>query len=253
VTSRTAIWHPALACRLAQPELANLLGPKPPIVTGAGQGIGRLAAEALDAGARVVTPIGPNNFPARAAPSLQARGWMPRSPSLMSRLAARRRGRRPTGVPLRRHRYSGQQCRHRRSETPAEQVTDEHWLNVIDVNLMHLLCCAPSASTCSAQSPAHRQYRLDVRFIVNQATGAMLLQRVKGAVHHLTKSLAAEWARAAFVSMRWRRPISQPAERIRQEQPADVWCLDRRHADGADGESTRLPPSSCSWRPRPPA
>ncbi len=99
-----------------------------------------------------------------------------------------------------------------RSETPAETVTDEHWLNVIDVNLNGTFWCCRAFGNQHAEGEVgnHRQCRLDVRLHRQQAAGTVLLQRLKAAVHHLTKSLAAEWARAASASTRWRRPISRP-------------------------------------------
>ena len=63
-----------------------------------------------------------------------------------------------------------------RSETPAETVTDEHWLNVIDVNLNGIFwCCrAFGKHMLQAQDGLHRQCRLDVRLHRQQAAGAVL-------------------------------------------------------------------------------
>jgi NAD(P)-dependent dehydrogenase (short-subunit alcohol dehydrogenase family) len=83
-----------------------------------------------------------------------------------------------------------------RSETPAEAVTDEHWLNVIDVNLNGVFWC------CRAFGRHMLEQRRGVivnigsmsGFIVNRPQGQSYYNASKAGVHHLTKSLAAEWA-----------------------------------------------------------
>ena len=69
-----------------------------------------------------------------------------------------------------------------RSETPAEKTTDEHWLNVIDVNLNGVFwCCrAFGRHMLDKQVGLDRQYRLDVGLHRQQAAGAELLQRLQG-------------------------------------------------------------------------
>jgi NAD(P)-dependent dehydrogenase (short-subunit alcohol dehydrogenase family) len=83
-----------------------------------------------------------------------------------------------------------------RSMTPAETVTDEHWNNVIDVNLNGTFWC------CRAFG-RHMLGRGDGTivnigsmsgFIVNKPQEQAYYNASKAAVHHLTKSLAAEWA-----------------------------------------------------------
>jgi NAD(P)-dependent dehydrogenase (short-subunit alcohol dehydrogenase family) len=83
-----------------------------------------------------------------------------------------------------------------RSQTAAEDVTDEHWLNVLDVNLNGTFWC----------SRAFGRYMLEQKsgvivnvgsmsgFIVNRPQAQSYYNASKAAVHHLTKSLAAEWA-----------------------------------------------------------
>ena len=82
-----------------------------------------------------------------------------------------------------------------RSETPAEDVTDEHWLNVIDVNLNGLFwCCRAFGKPMLA---AGRGSIVNIGsmsgFIVNKPQPQAYYNASKAAVHHLTKSLAAEW------------------------------------------------------------
>ena len=82
-----------------------------------------------------------------------------------------------------------------RSQTPAEDVTDEHWLNVIDVNLNGLFwCCRAFGKTMLA---AGRGSIINIGsmsgFIVNKPQQQAYYNVSKAAVHHPTKSLAAEW------------------------------------------------------------
>ncbi|HWU71992.1 MAG TPA: SDR family oxidoreductase [Sphingomonas sp.] len=83
-----------------------------------------------------------------------------------------------------------------RSETAAEDVADEHWLNVLDVNLNGTFWCARgfgkhmlargSGSIVNVGSMSG--------FIVNRPQPQSYYNASKAAVHQLTKSLAAEWA-----------------------------------------------------------
>jgi NAD(P)-dependent dehydrogenase (short-subunit alcohol dehydrogenase family) len=82
-----------------------------------------------------------------------------------------------------------------RSETPAETVTDEHWLNVIDVNLNGTFwCCrAFGKHMLAAKSGSIVNIGSMSGFIVNKPQEQAFYNASKAAVHHLTKSLAAEW------------------------------------------------------------
>jgi NAD(P)-dependent dehydrogenase (short-subunit alcohol dehydrogenase family) len=82
-----------------------------------------------------------------------------------------------------------------RSETPAEEVSDEHWLNVIDVNLNGVFwCCRAFGKHMLA---AGRGSIVNIGsmsgFIVNKPQQQAYYNASKAGVHHLTKSLAAEW------------------------------------------------------------
>lgn len=83
-----------------------------------------------------------------------------------------------------------------RSETPAEDVANEHWLNVIDVNLNGTFWCARAFGR--HMLAAGRGSIVNVGsmsgFIVNRPQPQSYYNASKAAVHQLTKSLAAEWA-----------------------------------------------------------
>jgi NAD(P)-dependent dehydrogenase (short-subunit alcohol dehydrogenase family) len=83
-----------------------------------------------------------------------------------------------------------------RSETPAETVSDEHWLNVIDVNLNGTFwCCrAFGKHMLAAKSGSIVNIGSMSGFIVNKPQEQAFYNASKAAVHHLTRSLAAEWA-----------------------------------------------------------
>ena len=83
-----------------------------------------------------------------------------------------------------------------RSETPAEDLTDEHWLNVIDVNLNGLFwCCrAFGRSMLAARKGSIVNIGSMSGYIVNKPQPQAQYNASKAGVHHLTKSLAAEWA-----------------------------------------------------------
>jgi NAD(P)-dependent dehydrogenase (short-subunit alcohol dehydrogenase family) len=83
-----------------------------------------------------------------------------------------------------------------RSETAAEDVADEHWLNVIDVNLNGSFWCARAFGRHMLK--AGRGTIVNVGsmsgIIVNRPQPQSYYNASKAAVHQLTKSLAAEWA-----------------------------------------------------------
>ncbi|MCX5520816.1 SDR family oxidoreductase [Kaistia defluvii] len=83
-----------------------------------------------------------------------------------------------------------------RSMTPAETVTDEHWLNVIDVNLNGTFWCCRAFGNymLKAKSGAIVNIGSMSGFIVNKPQEQAFYNASKAGVHHLTKSLAAEWA-----------------------------------------------------------
>jgi NAD(P)-dependent dehydrogenase (short-subunit alcohol dehydrogenase family) len=83
-----------------------------------------------------------------------------------------------------------------RSETPAEEVTDEHWLNVIDVNLNGLFWCCRAFGKPMLEAKRGSIVNIGSMsgFIVNKPQPQAQYNASKAGVHQLTKSLAAEWA-----------------------------------------------------------
>ena len=82
-----------------------------------------------------------------------------------------------------------------RSEIPAENMEDERWLNVLDVNLNGTFWCCRSFGKrmLSAGKGSIVNIGSMSGFIVNKPQGQSHYNASKAAVHHLTKSLAAEW------------------------------------------------------------
>ena len=104
-------------------------------------------------------------------------------------------------------------------------VTDEHWLNVVDVNLNGTFwCCrAFGKHMLAARSGAIVNIGSMSGFIVNKPQEQSYYNASKAAVHHLTKSLAAEWgARGVRVNAVAPTYVATPAQCIRQEQSEDV-------------------------------
>ena len=83
-----------------------------------------------------------------------------------------------------------------RSMTPAETVTDQHWLNVIDVNLNGTFWCCRAFGKHMLEKGDGTIVNIGSMsgFIVNKPQEQSYYNASKAAVHHLTKSLAAEWA-----------------------------------------------------------
>jgi NAD(P)-dependent dehydrogenase (short-subunit alcohol dehydrogenase family) len=174
------------------------LDKKTAVVTGGGQGIGLACAEALaEAGAKVVIADRDPQLADTGRASLKAKGLDAEiaimdvtDPTRVSEVADQLRSRfgrvdilvNNAGIA--------------RSETPAEKVTDEHWRNVIDVNLNGTFwCCrAFGRHMLDAKSGSIVNIGSMSGFIVNKPQEQSYYNASKAAVHHLTKSLAAEWA-----------------------------------------------------------
>ena len=127
-----------------------------------------------------------------------------------------------------------------RSETPAEDVTDEHWLNVIDINLNGRFWCCRAFGRPMLAAGRGSIVNLGSMsgYIVNKPQPQAYYNASKAAVHHLTKSLAAEWAaRGVRVNAVAPTYINTPMTAMRKTNEADVRRLDRRHADGAHGRA----------------
>ncbi|MGI9421116.1 MAG: SDR family NAD(P)-dependent oxidoreductase [Geminicoccaceae bacterium] len=83
-----------------------------------------------------------------------------------------------------------------RSDTPAEETTDEHWLNVIDVNLNGVFWCCRAFGKAMLDKGGGAIVNIGSMSgnIVNKPQPQCFYNASKAGVHHLTKSLAAEWA-----------------------------------------------------------
>ena len=83
-----------------------------------------------------------------------------------------------------------------RSETPAETVADEHWRNVIDVNLNGTFWCSRAAGQHMLRQGGGVIVNVGSMsgFIVNRPQEQSFYNASKAGVHQLTRSLAAEWA-----------------------------------------------------------
>ncbi len=108
-----------------------------------------------------------------------------------------------------------------RSETPAEEVTDEHWRQVIDVNLNGLFwCCRAFGRHMLDRGGAIVNIGSMSGFIVNKPQPQSYYNASKAGVHHLTKSLAVEWAeRGVRVNAIAPAYIDTPLNRFVESKP----------------------------------
>lgn len=189
------------------------LNGKTAIITGGGQGIGLACAEALaEAGAKVIIADRDGKVAQAAQTGLKAKGYD--TETVVMDVTDTRRVADVANDLVARHGKVDILVNNAgiaRSETPAETVTDEHWLNVIDVNLNGTFWCCREFGKHMLKAKAGTIVNVGSMsgFIVNKPQEQSFYNASKAAVHHLTKSLAAEWGRAASASTRSRRPISK--------------------------------------------
>ena len=167
-------------------------------VTGGGQGIGLAAAEALaEAGAQVTLADRDSGILARGREALEAKGYPVDAVELDVTRSADVAA--AADAMVARHGHIDILVNNAgiaRSETAAEEVEDEHWLNVVDVNLNGSFWCARAFGRhmLAARSGTIVNVGSMSGFIVNRPQPQSYYNASKAAVHQLTRSLAAEWA-----------------------------------------------------------
>lgn len=195
------------------------------LVTGGGRGIGLACAQALaEAGARVVIADSDAARAGEGVAVLRAEGRAADAvvldvtdPAAVEAAAA--------DVEARIGPVDALVCNAgiARSGTPAEDVADEHWRNVLDVNLNGVFwCCRAFGRRMLARG---RGSIVNVGsmsgFIVNRPQPQTYYNSSKAAVHHLTKSLAAEWAaRGVRVNAVAPTYIDTPLNKFVESDPA---------------------------------
>ena len=109
-----------------------------------------------------------------------------------------------------------------RSGVAAEDVTDEHWLDVINVNLNGVFWCARAfgRAMLARQRGGIVNTGSMSGFISNKPQKQSFYNASKAAVHHLTRSLAGEWAdRGVRVNAVAPTYIDTPLTRFGMEDP----------------------------------
>lgn len=163
-------------------------------VTGGGQGIGLACADALaEFGAAVTIADRDERLLASGLAALRARGHAAdgvlldvADPAAVTAAADARGGAdilvNNAGIA--------------RSDTPAEDVADEHWRHVLDVNLNGTFWCARAFGRHMLARGKGAIVNIGSMsgFIVNRPQPQSYYNASKAAVHQLTRSLAAEWA-----------------------------------------------------------
>jgi NAD(P)-dependent dehydrogenase (short-subunit alcohol dehydrogenase family) len=176
-------------------EKYNLKG-RNAVVTGGGQAIGLACVEALaEAGAKVVIADFNPKIAETGRDAMKAKGY-PCDIAIVD--VTDSKGVEALADKL--EKSGGTDIRDNnagiaRAETPAETVEDEHWLNVLDVNLNGTFWCCRSFGKrmLARKSGSIVNIGSMSGFIVNKPQEQSYYNASKAGVHHLTKSLAAEW------------------------------------------------------------
>jgi NAD(P)-dependent dehydrogenase (short-subunit alcohol dehydrogenase family) len=168
------------------------------VVTGGGQGIGLACVEALaEAGAKVVIADRDKQVADAAQAGLKDKGY--NTEYVIMDVTDSGRVRQVAQDIVAKHGRVDILVNNAgiaRSETQAENVADEHWLSVLDVNLNGTFWCCREFGKHMLGASAGAIVNIGSMsgFIVNKPQAQSYYNASKAAVHHLTKSLAAEWA-----------------------------------------------------------
>lgn len=200
------------------------------VVTGGGRAIGLAVCEALaEAGARVIIADRDARVAGEGQQALSAKGYAADvvifdvSDAASVTEAADRLAATGTAVDIL---VCNAGIVH--SEVAAEDMTDSQWTEVINVNLTGVFWCCRAFGRHMLK--AKRGSIVNVGsmsgFIVNKPQGQASYNASKAGVHHLTKSLAAEWAnRGVRVNAVAPTYIATPLNEFVKSKPAmyDAW------------------------------
>ncbi|BCP56376.1 oxidoreductase [Kaistia sp. 32K] len=200
------------------------------LVTGGGQGIGLSTVEALaEAGAKVIIADRDEAVAKTGQASLKAKGYDV-DVVVMDVTDSARVNQVADDVVAKHGRIDilVNNAGIARSMTPAETVTDEHWLNVIDVNLNGTFWCCRAFGNYMLKAGSGSIVNIGSMsgFIVNKPQEQAFYNASKAGVHHLTKSLAAEWgARGVRVNAVAPTYINTPLTAFVKDDPKmwDAW------------------------------
>ncbi len=167
------------------------------VVTGGGRAIGLAIVEALaEAGATVVIADHDEAVAYEGLAALRAKGW--EAEVVLMDVTDSARVAQVAGELVARHGRVDILVNNAgiaRSQTRAEDTADEHWLNVIDVNLNGTFWCCRAFGRHMLEAGSGTIVNVGSMsgFIVNKPQAQSYYNASKAAVHHLTRSLAAEW------------------------------------------------------------
>jgi NAD(P)-dependent dehydrogenase (short-subunit alcohol dehydrogenase family) len=167
-------------------------------VTGGASGIGLATVEALaEAGARVTIADLTDDAIAKAKAEMSAKGYAVEG-VVMDVTDAARVTEAADALMARAGRIDilVNNAGIARSQIAAEDMEDERWLNVLDVNLNGTFWCARAFGRHMLAQGSGSIVNIGSMsgLIVNRPQGQSHYNASKAAVHQLTKSLAAEWA-----------------------------------------------------------